>query len=199
MNIELTKHEIFQDIRKKLIEDNFEIITEDQSRPWGGFFVIAEEQAQQFADKYFDGIAADDLRISGKLSPKILIVAPDSRLSWQYHHRRAEIWQVIEGTVGVITSPTDVEGELKTFSPGDRIILNNGERHRLVGLDGWSVLAETAAPLTYRRLNDHLLNTGMQTLPDGSYVPGYGTAFYKNTRTSFAWQPVQLVGATYSF
>jgi hypothetical protein len=63
----------------------------------------------------------------------------------------------------------------------------------------WSVLAETAAPLTYRRLNDQLLNTGMQTLPDGSYVPGYGTAFYKNSRTSFAWRPVQLISTSFNF
>jgi len=142
MNTELEKPEIFLKVRQLLLQDNFEIITEDQSRPWGGFFVISEDQAQQFADKYFDGIAADDLRISGKLSPKILVVAPDKRLSWQYHHRRAEIWQVIKGTVGIITSPTDVEGELKMYSPGDRIILQKGERHRLVGLKDWGIIAE---------------------------------------------------------
>ncbi len=142
MEKEQQKPEIFGNVRKTLLQDNFEIITEDQSRPWGGFFVLAEDQAQLFADTYFNGITVDDLRISGKLSPKILIVAPDKRLSWQYHHRRAEIWQVIKGTVGVITSATDEEGELKTYSHGDRIILEKGERHRLVGLKDWGIIAE---------------------------------------------------------
>ncbi|MHB1179848.1 MAG: cupin domain-containing protein [Daejeonella sp.] len=142
MNKEHQKPEIFRDVREILVQDNFEIVTEDQSRPWGGFFVLSEDQAQQFADTYFNGITVDDLRISGKLSPKVLIVAPEKRLSWQYHHRRAEIWQVIKGKVGVITSPTDKEGELKMYSPGDRIILQKGERHRLVGLKEWGIIAE---------------------------------------------------------
>lgn len=142
MNTELQKPEIFGNVREKLLRDKFDIIAEDQSRPWGGFFVLSEEQAQQFADTYFNGITVDDLRISGKLSPKILIVAPDKRLSWQYHHRRAEIWQVMEGTVGVVTSPTDEEGALKKYSPGARIVLKKGERHRLVGLQDWGIIAE---------------------------------------------------------
>ena len=84
----------------------------------------------------------EQLRISGKLSPKILLVAPHQRLSWQYHHRRAEIWRVVEGTVGVITSLTDEEGELKTYAPSELITLKQGERHRLIGLDGWGTIAE---------------------------------------------------------
>jgi mannose-6-phosphate isomerase-like protein (cupin superfamily) len=125
-----------------LHEQGFAIDKQDQSRPWGGFFVINEEQAQAFADAYFDGMAVEDLRISGKLSPKILIVAPQKRLSWQYHHRRAEVWKVLQGPVGVVTSTTDEEGELKTYAVGQLITLKQGERHRLVGLDDWGVLAE---------------------------------------------------------
>jgi mannose-6-phosphate isomerase-like protein (cupin superfamily) len=111
-------------------------------RPWGGFFVINEAQAQAFADQYFGGLDVNQLKISGKLSPKILLVAPQTRLSWQYHFRRAEIWTVVEGTVGVITSPTDEEDELRTLNQGDTITLEQGERHRLIGLDGWGILAE---------------------------------------------------------
>ena len=80
--------------------------------------------------------------ISGKLSPKILVVAPQTRLSWQYHHRRAEIWQVISGTVGVISSFTDQETEVNRYNQGDQIVLKQGERHRLVGLEDWGVIAE---------------------------------------------------------
>jgi mannose-6-phosphate isomerase-like protein (cupin superfamily) len=76
----------------------------------------------------------ENLRIGGKLSPKILIVAPEARLSWQYHHRRAEIWQVVEGTVGIKRSNTDEEGEVAEYNPKDQVKLQQGERHRLIGL-----------------------------------------------------------------
>ena len=142
MPAEQQKSDVFSEVRKVLDSQNFQIVAEDQTRPWGGFFVLAEDQAQKFADTYFNGIAVEDLRISGKLSPKILIVAPGKRLSWQYHDRRAEIWQVIKGTVGIITSLTDEEGELKEYAPGDRILLKKGLRHRAVGLSDWGIIAE---------------------------------------------------------
>lgn len=136
------KATLFAEIAEELSTKGFTIDKEDQTRPWGGFFVIDEQQAQRFADTYFDGISVDDLKISGKLSPKILVVAPDKRLSWQYHHRRAEIWQVIKGTVGVVTSQTNEEGNRVVLTPGKQIKLQQGERHRLVGLSEWGVLAE---------------------------------------------------------
>ncbi len=136
------KTQLFQQTEQQLQQQGFTIDKQDQTRPWGGFFVIDENQAQQFADAYFDDLSVDTLRISGKLSPKMLLVAPNKRLSWQYHHRRAEIWRVVQGPVGVVTSSTDEEGDLKTYQPGETITLRQGERHRLVGLSGWGVLAE---------------------------------------------------------
>lgn len=32
--------------------NNFKIISSDLNRPWGGFYVIDENQAQQFADDF---------------------------------------------------------------------------------------------------------------------------------------------------
>lgn len=136
------KTELFKNIKKNLQNLGFTIDKEDQERPWGGFFVIDEAQAQQFADQYFDGLAVENLKISGKLSPKILLVAPNTRLSWQYHFRRAEIWRAVDGAVGVITSVDDAEGELKILNQGDFITLKQGERHRLIGLDNWGIIAE---------------------------------------------------------
>ena len=120
----------------------FEIISKDFVRPWGGFFVISEEQAQQFADKFFDYIDVENIKIGGKLSPKILVVKPNSKLSWQYHHRRAEIWKVFKGKVGVSRSFDDNEKPLKKLITGDQIKLKKGERHRLIGLDDFAVIAE---------------------------------------------------------
>ena len=136
------KDEIFQAVQQYIDVQGFTVESKDFNRPWGGFFVIDEGQAQKFADTYFNSIPVDELKISGKLSPKILVVAPGMRLSWQYHHRRAEIWTVVDGEVGVITSNTDAEGELNKYAPGDVITLKQGERHRLVGLNDWGILAE---------------------------------------------------------
>jgi mannose-6-phosphate isomerase-like protein (cupin superfamily) len=133
---------IFEKIQNQLEATQFEIVSKDHNRPWGGFFVIAEEQAQQFANQYFDGLDVSTLKRGGALSPKILVVAPEKRLSWQYHHRRAEIWRVIQGQAGVKRSPNDNEGEVEILNVGDTITLQQGERHRLIGLDDYTVIAE---------------------------------------------------------
>ena len=134
--------EVFNDVQLELISRNFTIASKNETRPWGGFFVIDESQAQEFADAYFEGMNVEELKISGKLSPRILVIAPHKRLSWQYHHRRAEIWRILSGHVGVITSNTDEEGELMECKPGDLICISQGQRHRLVGLKNWAVVAE---------------------------------------------------------
>ncbi|WP_345221226.1 phosphoheptose isomerase [Hymenobacter koreensis] len=136
------KEILFDETAQALQQQGFTIASQDQLRPWGGFFVIQEDQAQQFADTYFDGLSVEQLRISGKLSPKLLLVAPHQRLSWQYHHRRAEIWRVVQGPVAIVTSPTDAEGEPKIYGPGQQVTMQQGERHRLIGLDDWGVVAE---------------------------------------------------------
>ena len=120
----------------------FKVVDKDFERPWGGFLVIDESQAQNFSNSFFNGIDVSDLKISGKLSPKILMVKSKSRLSWQYHYRRKEIWSVYRGTVGVVVSDTDFEKEMIQLRQGDQIKLKKEQRHRLIGLDDWAVIAE---------------------------------------------------------
>ena len=132
----------YKEIEVKIKSLGFNIISKDFQRPWGGFLVIDEYQAQDFSNKFFKGINIEDLKISVKLSPKILIVNPESRLSWQYHNRRAEIWRVYKGKVGIITSEDDIQKEVEIYSEGDQIILKQEERHRLIGLDDYGVVAE---------------------------------------------------------
>ena len=130
------------EIEKEIKSFGFEITSKDFKRPWGGFLVISEEQAQEFADKFFDGINVENIKIGGKLSPKILVVKPNSKLSWQYHHRRAEIWKVFKGEVGVSRSFDDNQNPLIKLVTGDQIRLKKGERHRLIGLSDFAVIAE---------------------------------------------------------
>lgn len=137
-----SRQQLFSQTEKHIIQKGFSIVDKDWQRPWGGFFVIDEDQAPKFAETYFDGVSVNELEISGKLSPKILMVEPGKRLSWQYHHRRAEIWKVLKGPVGVIRSTTDKQGPVKNYQSGESIRLRQGERHRLVGLDQWGILAE---------------------------------------------------------
>ena len=68
-------------IREELIDLGFNITFSDLNRPWGSFFYIDESQSQFFSDYFFEGLNVDQLRIDGKLSPKILIVKPETRLS----------------------------------------------------------------------------------------------------------------------
>ena len=132
----------FWKIKNEIIEKGFQIVSKDFERPWGGFLVIDESQAQDFANTFFDGIDIENLKTGGKLSPKILIVSPDSKLSWQYHHRRAEIWRVFKGKVGISRSFDNIEKPVKILNEKDQIKLKKGERHRLIGLDDYAVISE---------------------------------------------------------
>ena len=132
----------FDKIKQEIKELGFNIVSKDFNRPWGGFLVIDESQAQDFADNFFNGINIESLKIGGKLSPKILIVNPKSKLSWQYHHRRAEIWRVYKGVVGVTRSFDDKEKPFIILNENDQITLKKGERHRLIGLEDYAVISE---------------------------------------------------------
>ena len=137
-----SKATVFSKVQNFLVEKGFAITNSDMERPWGGFFVIDESQALQFKKEFFGDVHADKNANNGKLSPKILIVEGNKRLSWQYHHRRSEIWKVIAGLAGIKRSDNDDEGLLETKKVNDLISLKQGERHRLIGLDSWGIIAE---------------------------------------------------------
>lgn len=144
MNIqkELTKAEIFNQIRDWLGQNGYRVVSEDETRPWGGFFVIDEEQIEAFRNQFFAEVEFSAFQLNNKLSPKILLVAPQKRLSWQYHHRRAELWKLIGGKGGIVRSNSDEEGSLAPMVLNEVVRLRQGERHRLVGMENWGVVAE---------------------------------------------------------
>ena len=138
----IDKNFIFKKISEMLQQQGFTVINKNDARPWGGFYVINDTDAPAFVKNYFPEENIDELKISEKISPKILLVAPNTRLSWQYHFRRAEIWRCVEGPVAVATSDNDEEKEKIILQKGDTIRLKQGERHRLIGLDNWGIIAE---------------------------------------------------------
>jgi mannose-6-phosphate isomerase len=137
-----TIHGIAAEWRRYLEQQGMRIVHEDLARPWGGFFVVDNQLAKEFAALFFPEVPWEELGMFDVLSPKILMVAPYQRLSWQYHHRRSEIWKCISDSVQVITSEDDTERNTLTLMMGEIIRLPQGERHRLVGSDDWGVVAE---------------------------------------------------------
>ena len=136
------KDVVFAKVQQFIDEQGFTVVSKDHARPWGGFFVLEESEAPKFISTFFPHLSLEDFAGYEKLSPKILVVAPNKRLSWQYHHRRAEIWRVISGEAAVATSLTDVEAEKHSLSEGELVRLSQGQRHRLIGLRQWGVIAE---------------------------------------------------------
>ena len=118
------------------------VVDKDIDRPWGGFFVIDEEDSLLFSKIYFDDVDIDKLKVSEKLSPKILIIKPNKRLSWSYHNRRREIWKVVSGKVKVIVSDDDIQRKEVYLKENDVINIYKGERHRIVGTNDYAVVAE---------------------------------------------------------
>lgn len=136
------KKRVFKVVQEYISKHGFNITNFDETRPWGGFFVIDEQQSKKFIDFFFSNVEDTKKQGTGKISPKILIVEKGKRLSWQYHHRRSELWKVIGGEVGVIKSESDTENEVKVKKVDDIITLYQGERHRLIGLETWGIVAE---------------------------------------------------------
>lgn len=142
INANLSKAEVFKKVEDFLLEKGFRISKVDQTRPWGGFFVLDEGQIREFRSMFFEEVELSEDQLEQKLSPKFLLVAPGARLSWQYHFRRAELWKLIDGESAIVRSDTDELGDLEKMQMGETISLEQGERHRLVGMDNWGIVAE---------------------------------------------------------
>ena len=129
----------YENIKSEVKNLGFSITHEDFNRPWGGFFQIDQRQSQKFVHT----LISKEINVNSlKISPKILIVEPNQRLSWQFHKRRKEIWKVYRNEIGVIRSLTNFENDLIIKKEGEVIHFDNQERHRLVGLDKIGVVAE---------------------------------------------------------
>jgi len=146
--------ENFLIIRNEIESFGYQIISEDLNRPWGGFLVIDEDQSQKFSNQFFDGLKIESLQITERLSPKILIINPNSKLSWQYHIRRAEIWSIYKGPVGIIRSKNDFQNNMEIINSGNQIKIKQGERHRIVGLKNSAIIAEIWQHTDFKKPSD---------------------------------------------
>lgn len=133
------KKNVFLTVEKFLLDNGLRISGKDTDRPWGGFFVIDDSSLQPFLELFFQNL---ELEKKNPLSPKVLVVEPGKRLSWQYHNRRSEYWTIAAGQVGVIISDDDQQQAVRELEAGNLIGIEQGQRHRLVGLDEWGIVAE---------------------------------------------------------
>jgi mannose-6-phosphate isomerase len=83
------------------IKDEFDVVSE--TRPWGEFH------------EYRNGV-------------KILVVNANEAFSLQYHHKRGEFWEVLEGTPLITVGEKTVEAK-----KGDRFFVPVETLHRING------------------------------------------------------------------
>lgn len=139
-----TKQEYVEDIKISLEQAGYELVETNGSKPWGAYFRTIGNQADKFIQEFFPGLTLKEAQLGvegAELSPKILLVEPNQRLSWQYHDRRAERWTFL--TEGAYEkSETDQEPSPISASPGEVVQFQKGERHRLIGAAAYTVVAE---------------------------------------------------------
>ena len=56
----------FNEIKKEIESYGFFVVSSDFRRPWGGFLIIDESQAQEFSNQLFKGLDVNTLKIGGK-------------------------------------------------------------------------------------------------------------------------------------
>ena len=78
---------------------------EKENRPWGTYIVLSEDKSFKI---------------------KKIEVNPKSRLSYQYHNKRSEVWTIVDGFATVT-----IESEVRELSYGDTILISQGTRHRI--------------------------------------------------------------------
>jgi mannose-6-phosphate isomerase-like protein (cupin superfamily) len=118
-----------------------EVEVNDQ-KPWGAYIRLDSLHADRFVDEFFPGLSPIEARLGSEqaeLSPKILLVSPSQRLSWQFHNRRAERWTFLSDGA-FERSLTDEESNPIIAQKGDVVQFAQGERHRLIGVPGRYVM-----------------------------------------------------------
>lgn len=132
---ERTTGDILDEIKESLEISGYNVADEDRDKPWGGYVRLDSRQADIFVKDFFPHLTGNQIRLGIKdaeLSPKLLLVAPEQRLSLQYHLRRSEIWRFL--TKGSYNkSLSDDGGEVIEAKKDEIVQFVTQARHRLIG------------------------------------------------------------------
>lgn len=129
------KEQLMGEIIAAGVSSGYRVADIDIGKPWGGFVRFDGEDSDKFVHEFFPGLEPEEARLGvpeAELSPKILLVLPQQRLSWQLHHRRAERWVFLTAGGYYRSQNPDEMGELVLAKPGDVVQFAAGECHRLV-------------------------------------------------------------------
>lgn len=130
------KIQMIADIIAFAKDAGYTIADVDDTKPWGGFVRFDYKDGNQFISEFFPDVNPAEARLGNpdaELSPKILLVAPEQRLSWQVHARRAERWRFLNDGGYHRSTDADNPGKLIEVHAGDEVQFEAGECHRLVG------------------------------------------------------------------
>jgi len=157
LNSTRTPQEVNQEVAQILEAHGYTIALRDYERPWGGFNQLINTDADRFVSDLFDDTTPEEAHFGhpgSELSPKILVVAPGQRLSWQYHERRAERWDYLTDG-GYFKSLTNEQGDEHKAHAGEVVQFAQSERHRLVGAaDHYTLVAEIWQHVDQNYLSD---------------------------------------------
>jgi mannose-6-phosphate isomerase len=74
-------------------------------RPWGYYEILKEKTNYKV---------------------KRITVKPGERLSYQYHHKRSEVWTIVSGKATIT-----LDGDTASYLYGDTILISQGTKHRV--------------------------------------------------------------------
>ncbi len=122
-------------IENQMTDHGFTVVERNDKKPWGAYIRFSNDEADLFVEEFFPEITLSEAKLGNddaELSPKILVVSPSQRLSWQYHNLRAERWAFL--TDGLYDkSLTDQEEGVQSVCAGETVQFAAQERHRLIG------------------------------------------------------------------
>lgn len=152
------KEQIVNNIHVDIKKHGYNVIEINHSKPWGAYFRLHDDDIDKFVEDFFPNLELNEIRLNNDtgLSPKILLVSPKQRLSWQYHNRRAELWYFINNGA-YCNSHNDEEGLLKCVDGGSVVKFSCNERHRLVGgFENYTIVAEIWQHVDFDNPSDEL-------------------------------------------
>lgn len=140
---DIEKGVIVSEFCRNIEDAGYKVVEVNDQKPWGAYIRIDSAQADEFVSEFFPGLTPVQARLgveTAELSPKILIISPGQRFSWQYHNRRAERWAFL--TDGYYhKSTSDEQGDPIAVTAGHVIQFAKGERHRLEGMKNTYTIA----------------------------------------------------------
>ncbi|WP_127844482.1 phosphomannose isomerase type II C-terminal cupin domain [Psychroflexus aestuariivivens] len=81
---------------------------EHDERPWGAYFVLEDSPTHKV---------------------KRIEVKPGGRLSYQYHHKRSEVWTIVKGEARITLDDVDTD-----YKSGDVIQIPLKAKHRIMNI-----------------------------------------------------------------